>query len=471
MKTKILILFIAFFSFSVIQAELKVASILGDNMVLQRNTDVKIWGTANPNEKISLTASWNKSTAKVTADSNGHWLVKVKTTDAGGPYTVEITASKEKVTLKNILLGEVWLCSGQSNMELPIKGFGDQPIAGSNDILFEAENNQIRLFKVKRNATASIQENFEGSWMQANATSVADFSAVGYLYGKLLQQRLKVPIGIINSSWGGTPIEPWMSEETVKNFPVPYEKSIAKGNEPQKKAGYLYNGMIAPLLNYAIKGAIWYQGEANIRNYTYYADMMAAMIKNWRTDFGVGQFPFYFAEIAPYRYKGSKDMWSALLRDQQLKASLAIPNTGMASTFDIGEEACIHPSEKLTVAKRLAYWALSETYGEKSLPHKSPTFKAMTVKDDTAIITFDNMVSGLTAYGKEVECFEVAGADSIFYPATLRIYGSSAILKSSNVKTPIAVRYGFCNFPKTQGYLYNTAGLPVPSFRTDNWSK
>jgi sialate O-acetylesterase len=198
---------------------------------------------------------------------------------------------------------------------------------------------------------------------------------------------------------------------------------------------------------------------------------MAGMIQNWRADFGVGQFPFYFAEIAPFRYKGSKDMWSALLRDQQLKASLAIPNTGMASTFDIGEEFCIHPSEKLTVSKRLAYWALSETYGVKGLPYKSPIYKSMTVKDSTAIITFDNIENGLNSFGKEVECFEVAGQDSTFYPATLNIYKMTAVVKSTQVKSPVAVRYGYCNFPKTKGYLYNTAGLPVPSFRTDNWKK
>jgi sialate O-acetylesterase len=440
-------------------------------MVLQRNTEVKIWGTANPGEKIRLATSWGEATTKVTADGSGRWLIKVKTTNAGGPYNIEITASKENVTFKNILLGEVWLCSGQSNMEMPIMGFGDQPIIGSNDVLLDAENENIRLFNVKKNAIATPQENCQGNWEQANAVSVAKFSALGYFYAKLLQKRLKVPVGIINASWGSSNIEAWMSKETIIAYPQAYALSNQENNKPQCRASLLYNGMIAPVVNYTIKGVIWYQGEANIGNYKDYADLMAGMIQNWRADFGVGQFPFYFAEIAPYRYKGSKDMWSALLRDQQLKASLAIPSTGMASTFDIGEEFCIHPSEKLTVSKRLAYWALSETYGVKGLPYKSPIYKTMTVKDSTAIITFDNIENGLYSFGKEVECFEVAGQDSIFYPATLNINKMKAIVKSTQVKSPIAVRYGFCNFPKTKGYLYNTAGLPVPSFRTDNWKK
>jgi sialate O-acetylesterase len=185
----------------------------------------------------------------------------------------------------------------------------------------------------------------------------------------------------------------------------------------------------------------------------------------------VGQFPFYFVQIAPYRYKGSKDLPSALLRDEQLKANLAIPNTGMACTFDIGDEYCIHPDNKLTVSKRLAYWALSETYGVKGISYKSPIFKSMTVKDSVATITFDNVANGLNSFGKEVECFEVAGQDSIFYPAKVTVSQRTALVKSELVKVPVAVRYGYCNFPKTKGYLYNTAGLPVPSFRTDNWRK
>jgi sialate O-acetylesterase len=471
MKTKILVLSVFLVTILMLKSEIKVASVLGDNMVLQRNTEVKIWGTTTPLEKISVKTDWGKSTSMTTADNSGHWMVKIKTTEAGGPFNIKIAAAKESITLKNILLGEVWLCSGQSNMEMPVNGYTDQPIAGMNDALYDSENDNIRLFTVKKNATTTVLENCDGNWNLANAETVGKFSAVGYFYAKLLQKRLKVPVGIICSSWGGTPIEAWMSEETIKKFPVPYEESTKSDVKPQNKAAQLYNGMIAPLINYTIKGAIWYQGEANVRNYNYYADLMSAMIQNWRTDFGVGQFPFYFVQIAPYRYKGSKDLPSALLRDEQLKANLAIPNTGMACTFDIGDEYCIHPDNKLTVSKRLAYWALSETYGVKGISYKSPIFKSMTVKDSVATITFDNVANGLNSFGKQVECFEVSGQDSIFYPAKVTVSQRTALVKSELVKVPVAVRYGYCNFPKTKGYLYNTAGLPVPSFRTDNWRK
>lgn len=458
------------FSFLFVQAELKVAPILQNDMVLQRNTEVKLWGKANPNEKLTITTGWDMTKTKTVSNAQGDWMVKVKTIDAGGPYAITIASHNEKITLKNILLGEVWICSGQSNIDFPVAGFTSQPLNGSNELLLEADNNEIRLFTVKQTVSDKPQDTCAGNWAIASAKSVARFSAVGYLYAKLLQQKLQVPVGMICSSWGGSNVEAWMSQEAIAKFPDEVKATTQKGAQPFQHASFLYNGMVAPILNYSIKGVIWYQGEANIGNILY-ADLLAAMVNNWRKNFDQGVFPFYYVQISPYNYGDSKAIISASQRDIQLKAMSLIPNSGMVSTLDIGEEYCIHPAEKNTVSKRLAYWALSETYGFKGISFRSPVYKSMSVKGNEALISFDNAPSGFTCYGKAVDCFEVAGNDRVFYPAEMRIQVQQVIVSSSKVKEPVAVRYGFCNFPKTNGYLYNTAGLPVLSFRTDNWDK
>jgi len=463
---------IAFFllSFTLIHAEIKVASALGDNMVLQRNTEVKLWGTAKPNEKLTVVTGWNNLKTNIVCNESGEWLVKVKTTDAGGPYAITISSNEEKVSLQNLLLGEVWLCSGQSNMEMPIVGFSDQPINNSNDFLVEADNDNIRLFTVERSSIDTPQKTCGGKWSVASAESVAKFSAVGYLFAKQLQQKLRVPVGIICSSWGGSRIEAWMDKETMAQFPAALKETTQEKTPQHQRASRLYNGMIAPIINCTIKGVIWYQGESNIINYKDYAALSAGMLTNWRRDFGL-DFPFYFVQIAPYKYADSKAIASALQRDEQLKCMSLISNTGMVSTIDIGSEKTIHPAEKLTVAKRLALWAFSETYNIKGLSYKSPTYKNLTVKDSVAFISFDNLGTGLNSFGKEVDCFEIAGADGVFYPAKMNIVKSQACIWAPEVKVPVAVRYAFCNYPRTSGYLYNNAGLPVPSFRTDNWEK
>jgi sialate O-acetylesterase len=471
MKSGIFLLPIFLFACLMGQSQIKVASVLGDNMVLQRNAVVKIWGKAKPEEKLTVKADWVAGQVNTSCDSKGEWMVKLKTMEAGGPHSITITSSKEKVVLNNILFGEVWLCSGQSNMEMPMTGFGDSPINGSNDFLLDADNDNIRLFKVARAVSAVPVDTCTGKWSVASAETASGFSAVGYLYARLLQQKLKVPVGVICSSWGGSAIEAWMSHETILPFTEAYKRTTQEKSAINQRASNLYNGMISPLINFAIKGAIWYQGESNIGNYKEYAALQACMVANWRKDFGMGEFPFYFVQIAPYWYNNSKANNSALQRDEQLKAISQIPNSGMACTLDIGEEKNIHPAEKFTVAKRLALWAFTETYGIKGIQYKSPSFTKMDVKDTLAILSFDNVALGLSTYGKEVNCFEIAGADSVFYPANLAIKAKQANVWSVKVKIPVAVRYGFSNFPITTGYLYNTAGLPVPSFRTDNWGK
>lgn len=469
MNSKIFILSV-FLAFCLsLQAKIKVASVLGDNMVLQRNTRVKLWGTADPNQKLTITTSWNKAKTNTVADSNGKWLVKTITTDAGGPYVITVSAGKEKVVLKNILLGEVWLCSGQSNMQMPVLGFNDQPVNGSNEVLANADNCQLRFFTVMRKSVNTPQDTCTGKWDVATAKSVGEFSAVGYFFASRLQKALNVPVGVINSSWGGSRIEAWIDSEIMQKFPESL-KSTTKENTPSNhRAANLYNGMIHPIKNFSIKGALWYQGEANRGEYQFYASLQKAMVEKWKSDFELTEFPFYFVQIAPYNYNNSKDILSGKFYDEQYKSSLEIPNAGMVATVDLGEEFCIHPAEKKTVGQRLAYWALSETYKKQGIACKNPAYKSVEVKDSSLVVTFDNLVMGLSSFGRELTNFEIAGDDKVFYPAKAKIKSKQLILTAAEVKKPVAARYCFMNYPSGKGFLYNTAGLPVLPFRTDNW--
>lgn len=450
-------------------AIIKVSSILGDNMVLQRNAEIKIWGKASPGQKLTIAASWNNAIQSTNADTKGNWLFNIKTTEAGGPYTILISSGSEKTGFRNVMLGDVWLCAGQSNMEMPISGFGDSPVNGSFELLMDADNNYIRLFSVKNRVSATPLDSCTGKWLPADAENVAKFSAVAYLFARKLQQKLKVPVGVICASWGGSRIESWMAQEFVSGFADAYKQTTQEKTSQHHWACNIYNGMISPLTNYCIKGVIWYQGESNIVNYYDYASLQSALVKNWRNVFGVGDFPFYFVQIAPFQYKGSKLFESALQREQQQKAMVLIPNSGMVCTLDLGEENNIHPAAKTEIATRLAALAFSDCYGFKGIPYKSPVFKNMIVKDSLALISFENAEKGLTFYGKSVDCFQIAGNDSVFYPATTSITQRQVKIFSPKVKVPVAVRYAFCNFPKTTGFLYSTDGLPVLPFRTDNW--
>lgn len=470
MTKKFILFLIATIVVQVLNAQLKVASLISDNMVLQRNTEVKVWGTTTPNQMVAVSASWHKNKTKVVANEKGEWVAKVKTYEAGGPYTLTIASAKETVKIKNILLGEVWLCSGQSNMEMPVQGYNNQPVNGSADALLNADNDNIRLFKVKLVASPEPKTECEGAWLPANTESVGRFSAIGYFYAKMLQQKLKVPIGMVYAAWGGTRIEAWMKKEIVQKFPKPYELSTNAKLKDHNKAAYLYNGMILPITNYCIKGALWYQGEGNIDYPKEYADLMAAMIEGWRSDFGVGQFPFYFVQLASYPYSWVNPKLPPMMRDQQTKASLNIPNVGMVTAIDHGD-VVIHPAEKETIAKRLVYLSLGHTYGLKGMLYESPTFKSIQIADTMAVVSFEQAELGLTSYGKEVECFEIAGKDSVYYPAQIKIAKEGLQVWSPQVKAPVLVRYAYSSFPKTKGFLYNTAGLPVLPFKSDNWLK
>jgi len=460
------ILLVIIFSVNQSFAEIKLPSVFCDNMVLQQQTQAAIWGKASKNATVNVSTSWNGKSYSAKASADGSWKVKVTTPKAGGPY--EITVSDGKVLkLKNVLIGEVWVCSGQSNMEMPIKGFRNQPVIGSSDAIAFSSNPNIRLFSVKRATSLDPLDDFTGAWQLCEPENVANFSATAYYFGLTLNKVLNVPIGLINTSWGGTRIEPWISEMGCKNFDwvkLP-EKKPVENLSPQTPT-VLFNAMVNPIVGYGIRGAIWYQGESNRNEPKEYQKLMPGLIENWRSVWGIGEFPFYFVQIAPFDY-GPTGLSSAYLREAQLKASTAISNIGMACIMDIAEKDCIHPANKEIGSKRLAFLALSQTYGIKGIACQSPVLKEMKITEGVVKLTFDNIPNGLTSYGKELANFEVAGANKRFSPAKAFITGTGITVFSASVAEPVAVRYAFKDF--VVGDLFSTEGLPVSSFRTDDW--
>jgi sialate O-acetylesterase len=450
-----------------LHAEVKLPAIFGDNMVLQQQTDAAIWGKAAASANVSVRTSWNGKSYSSRADKDGNWKVKVATPSAGGPYTVTISDGKP-VTLKNVMIGEVWICSGQSNMEMPMKGFWNQPITGSNELIATSANQNIRMFTVTKATSLTPLQDFKGSWKTCEPENVCDFSATAYYFGLMLNKALNVPIGLVNTSWGGTRIEPWISESGLTKFDwvkLPDKTKQQENLSPQTPT-VLFNAMVNPMVGYGIRGGIWYQGEANRNEADKYLQLLPGLVENWRSVWGVGEFSFYYVQIAPFDY-GQTGSNSAFLREAQLKASTAIPNIGMACIMDTGEKDCIHPSNKAAAGNRLALLALARTYGKKGFSCDGPVLKEMKVEGSQVRLTFDNAPNGLTSFGKGLYCFEVAGANKRFYPAEAFITNAGITLFSPAVTEPAAVRYAFKDF--IIGDLFNTEGLPASSFRTDNW--
>lgn len=467
MKIHFSLLVLISFIFSVtLNAQVKLPAIFSDNMVLQQQTDVAIWGTAKNNSTVKVTTSWNRKSYSAKAGSDGRWKLKVSTPTAGGPYEV-IVSEGNTVKLKNVMIGEVWVCSGQSNMEMPMKGYMNQPILGSNEAIATSSNPMIRLFTVTKASNLNPQDDFTGTWNNCEPETVSQFSATAYFFGLMLNKSLNVPIGLINSSWGGTRIEPWISEAGIKNFEfVTLPDKNQTGTLSPQTPTVLFNAMISPMVGYGIKGAIWYQGESNRNEPDKYVKLLPGMVENWRSVWGLGDFPFYYVQIAPFNY-GPGGVNSAYLREAQLKATSAIKNIGMACIMDISEEYCIHPADKKAGGDRLAFQALVKTYEKKGFASDGPVLKEMKVEGQIVKLTFDNAVNGLTSFGKELSGFEVAGANKRFYPATAFFNNAGINLFSQYVNEPVAVRYAFQDY--IIGDLFNTEGIPASSFRTDDW--
>ncbi len=451
---------------SVLKAEIELPSIFGDHMVLQQNTDAGIWGKATPREKVQVITSWNEESYSTTSDKDGNWKLKVKTPAAGGPYTITISDTNS-LTLNNVLIGEVWICSGQSNMQMTMSGYRNQPILGSNEAIALSKNKSIRLFTVERNKSLEQLQDFSGNWNECTPENVSEFSATAYFFGRMIEEALDVPVGLICSSWGGTRIEPWMSENGFDKYnwvTLPDKKQT--GEFSQQTPTVLYNAMIKPMVGYAIKGGLWYQGESNRNEPDHYRELMSGLVENWRNEWGIGDFSFYYAQIAPFDY-GTKGMNSALLREAQFKASTAISNIGMASLMDVGEKHNIHPADKEAAGERLAYLALANTYEIKGIEYSGPVLKEMNIEGSLVKLTFDHATNGLTTFGKELVNFKIAGENKRFVPATAVITRSGISVVSPFVEKPVAIRYAFEDF--VVGELFNTEGLPASSFRTDDW--
>jgi len=460
--------------FTVASAKVKLGAIFTDHMVLQQQSNAALWGWAKSGASVKIITSWNKQTYTVKADNSGKWKIKVSTPKAGGPYQINFNDG-EALILSDILIGEVWFCGGQSNMEMPMKGFKSQPILGANEVILKSANKNIRLYTVPRWSITERQDNSKPSdWKIAGPETVSNFSATAYYFGSILAELLNVPVGLINDSYSGSSIEAWMSPEDLKPFAevkVPAKADTIK--EVSRTPTTLYNGMAFPVIGYGIRGAIWYQGESNYDKSDRYLELFPTMVAGWRKAWELGDFPFYYAQIAPFTYnypntdKTNVKLNSAYLRDSQRKALTKIPNAGMAVLLDIGDEQNIHPANKRDVGARLGYLALSKTYAIKGFGAESPTYDSITITNDKVVVKFQNVPNGLTSFGKELSLFEIAGTDQQFYPAKAIINGSSVNLTAAEVKNPVAVRYAFKNFIK--GDLFGNDGLPVSSFRSDNW--
>lgn len=631
--------------------DVRLPAVIGGNMVLQQQAEAAIWGWADAGERVTVRGSWGAQAAKATADATGKWKTTLKTPAAGGPHTVTIEG-KNTVTLHNVLIGEVWVGSGQSNMEWEVRQADN-----ARQETRRANIPEIRLFQVPRVTAQTPRDDVEASWVVCTPETVEGFSAVSYFFGRELHEELNVPVGLIHTSWGGTPAEAWTSEATLREqFPEfgegidvvknpaqhmerlrrenerrigAYEEAIARfdtgtqqnwqnpgldtgdwkemelprtwsgtdladvdgvvwfrrvtnlppswarsdlelhlgpiddidtvwvngrrigttsgwdlprvyripasalrvgpnviavrvidtfseggfgGTEEQMRIGpvgadakacatvartwqykvsaerlprelpglpvmgttpynqnsptTLYNAMLAPLMPYRIAGAIWYQGESNVGRHDQYAKLFPAMITDWRKHWGIGAFPFYYVQIAPYDYGDASDPASALLREAQLKTLSAVENVGMAVTMDIGEERDIHPRNKQDVGRRLALCALANDYGRDVVCH-GPIYREMEVEDAAVRLSFDHADGGLVAKGGELTGFAVAGEDKVFVPAKAVIDGETIVVSSEQVANPVAVRYAFTNWARPN--LFNGAGLPASSFRTDDW--
>lgn len=485
-----------------VAAGLKLPAVIGDNMVLQQGKKVAIWGAADPGSRVTVSVAGQDATG--TADRAGRWKVELGPLSAGGPYDMTIHGA-ETVTVRNVAVGEVWVASGQSNMEWPVK-FSVNPAQE----VASADYPMVRMFTVKKAVAGQPQTDVEGQWAVAGPKTAGDFSAVGYFFGRELHRALGVSIGLIHTSWGGTPAEAWTSAPTlasdsdlkpiledrkqrIASFPKVLEefrqkleaweqearKAEAEGQraptppelprDPRSdswRAAGLYNAMIAPLVPYAIQGAMWYQGESNADRAYQYRKLFRAMIRDWRKAWGLGDFPFLYVQLANFDQSYAPRTAWAELREAQSMA-LALPKTGMAVALDIGDPYDIHPRNKQEVGRRLALAAQAVAYG-RDVVFSGPVHDSMVIEGDRARLRFKHSGGGLVAKdGAPLRGFEVAGEDRKFVPASAQIEGESIVVQSDQVKRPMAVRYGWADNPDCN--LSNRAGLPASPFRTDHW--
>ena len=503
--TILLIGYVLFCTQPFAHAEVALPNIFGDNMVLQRDMPIPIWGWATAGEEVTVTLQDTDYTVQTTADAKGNWRTKLPAMSAGGPYILHVAASNT-LELTNVMFGEVWICSGQSNMEWPVRASKD-----SEAEIAAADYPLIRLFNIPHKASGLLVPDVEAEWHPTTPETIPNFSAVAYAFGRKLYNTLDVPIGLINTSWGGTRIEPWTppvgfdSVPALESISTDIQDIHAKYREelPERMAQIeawiaatrdaletgevitpmpdnrhplthyarptgLYNGMVHPLVPFAMRGALWYQGESNLKDGMLYHEKMKALINGWRAVWNQGDFPFYFVQLAPFTYGGGASPYFLPEIWEAQTATLALANTGMAVTTDIGNLRDIHPRNKQEVGRRLALWALAKTYGREDITYSGPLYKSMAVDRNTIRLNFNSIGSGLMSRDDEpLTWFEIAGEDKNFVKADATIEGDTIVVSSDAVAQPIAARFGW--HQTAEPNLVNKEGLPASPFRTHPW--
>ncbi len=450
------------------QADAKVtpARIFSDNMVLQQNASVRFHGTASPDSDVKIETGWDKSKIKTKADAKGQWSIDIATPSYGGPYEIRFSDKDGLTRLSNVLIGDVWVCGGQSNMEMPVKGFAGQPSNNTLDLIAKTHpSRELRLFNQPRDWSTTPKDTVSGGeWTTASSAAVADFSVVGYVFGDYIQQALDIPVGLIQCCWSNSKIETWMARETFENE-FPDTQLPATG---QTEFGWLtgtptllYNAMVNPWDGFPVAGVIWYQGEANTPDPETYKRLFPAMTEDWKTIFRNDSLPFYYVQLAPFHSQG--DQW-AKFRQVQNELLDTMPNVGMATTGDCGDSLFIHPPKKIPVGQRLACLALEKTYGRSGISADAPRAKAATLGEDgkTITVSFHNSANGLTPTRAALKGFEVVDAFGKVYPAEATALGHDRVNVISPVKNPVEVRYGHHNY--YQSSLFNNVGIPAAPF-------
>lgn len=460
------------------EAKVRLPHLLGDNMILQQQTDARLWGWAKPNATVEARVSWTTETFKTRVGKDGTWLLTVKTPAASmQPLSISIDDGDGAVSIQHVLAGEVWVCAGQSNMEMPVKGFDNCPVEHVNNVILDARNSaNVHYVKIPSVMSTTPLNDADCSWQVCSPETVGEASATGYFFAREVSRALNIPVGLVMANKGGTRVESWLSRANLKQYtdePLDSAKMVKQYAWDYHRPLLWGNGTFHPILNYTVKGILFYQGCSNVGDPgNRYSERLALLVKQWRSDFKLGNIPFYFVEIAPYYYDNVAGIQGALLREQQHRAATLIPNSAVVCTNDCvypWETQQIHPCQKQKVGERLGFVALNKTYGMKSVMCDSPRFKDLSISNDTCYVHLQDDYGAISRY-EDLQGFEVCGQDRVFYPAKAYYYWTKGIIiTSEKVQKPVAVRYCFRNFQL--GNMANRGGMPLVPFRTDNFTE